>query len=119
MTDSRTDTASVVERTRSIELGAAVVAAYFLDRTAFLVLSEETLVVVPPKDEPRRVTAHSGAILATAADDARVLTAGDDGKVACCDGKGEIRVLFADQKHRWIDRLAAGPERAAAWSIAK
>ena len=60
---------------------APVVAAHFLDGTAFFVLSEETLLAVPPEGEPRRVPVHSGGILGHRSDGERVLTAGDDGKV--------------------------------------
>jgi hypothetical protein len=48
MADTRSDTVSVVERTRSIDAGGAVFAAHFLDRTAVFVLGEETLVFAEP-----------------------------------------------------------------------
>src|SRR5689334_18919294 len=107
MSDTRAGMASIVERTRSIEAGAPVVAAHFLGRTAVFVLGEENLLLVPPEGEPRRIAAHAGGILASAADDARVLTAGDDGKVVATDGNGDARALVTDAKRRWIDRLAA------------
>jgi WD40 repeat protein len=119
MSDVRVTAASVVERTRAVDAGAAVIAAYFLDQTAALVLSEETLVLVPPEGEARRVQVHSGGILASACDGERVLTAGDDGKAVAASAAGETRTLVTDPKRRWIDRIAAGPDGAIAWSVGK
>ncbi len=39
------------------------------------------MLFVEPKGEPRRVAVHDGAILATAADNKRIVSGGDDGKV--------------------------------------
>jgi len=119
MSDTRDNVASIVERIRPVEAGAPVVAAHFLGGTAFFALGEDDIVVVPEGGEPRRVPAHSGGILATAADADRVLTAGDDGKVVSINAKGETRTIVTDPKRRWIDRVAAGPDGAVAWSTAK
>ncbi len=119
MTEIPAAAASVVERTRRIETGAAVVAAHFLNRTAVLVLGEEALLFVPEQGEPRRIVAHSGAILSSASDGKRVVTGGDDGKVAATNAAGEIEVVATDEKRRWIDRVAAGPDGAVAWSAGK
>ncbi len=118
MTDTRSDTVSVVERTRAIDAGGAVFAAHFLDRTAVFVLGEEMLVFAEPGGELRRMTVHGGAILATAADGERVVSGGDDGKLIVTD-LGSSRVLASDAKHRWIDHVALGPEGAVAWSAGK
>jgi WD40 repeat protein len=119
MSDTRQTVASVVERTRAVEAGGAVVAAYFLDQTAVFVLSEESLLLVPPEGETKHVLAHSGGILATDSDGERVLTAGDDGKAVAINATGETRTIVTDAKRRWIDRIAAGPDGAVAWSIGK
>jgi WD40 repeat protein len=119
MTDTRQTVASVVDRTRAVDAGNAVIAAYFLEQTAAFVLSEETLLLVPPEGETRRVLAHSGGILATDSDNERVLTAGDDGKAVATNAAGETRTVVTDPKRRWIDRIAAGPDGAVAWSIGK
>jgi WD40 repeat protein len=119
MTDTRQTVASVVERTRAVEAGGAVIAAHFLDQTAVFVLSEETLLLVPPEGETRRVLVHSGGILASDSDGERVLTAGDDGKAVAINAAGETRTIVTDAKRRWIDRIAAGPDGAVAWSIGK
>jgi hypothetical protein len=110
---------SIVERTRQIEAGAAVVGAHFLGSTAVLVLGEEALLFVPEEGEPRRVAIHEGAILCSACDGARVVTGGDDGKLAATNGAGEVEIVATDEKRRWIDRVAAGPDGAVAWSAGK
>jgi WD40 repeat protein len=119
MSDTRTGVASIVERIRPVAVGAAVVGVHFLGSTAFFVLGEEHVVMVPPGGEPRRVPAHAGGILATAADAERVLTAGDDGKLVATNAQGETRTVVTDPKRRWIDRVAAGPDGALAWAVAK
>ena len=119
MSESRSDTVSLVEHTRPIAAEASVVAAHFLGRTAVFVLGDEALLLVEPKSDPRRVAVHAGAILATAADGARVVSGGDDGKVIETNGAGESRALGTDPKHRWIDHVALGPEGAVAWSAGK
>jgi WD40 repeat protein len=119
MTDSRSDTTSVVERTKPVVAGGAVVAAHFLGRMAAFVLAEEAMVLTAPRGETNRVTVHGGAILASAVGDSRIVTGGDDGKVAETDVSGETRTLAADAKHRWIDHVALGPDGVVAWSAGK
>ncbi len=119
MSDPRSSTVSVVERTHAADAGGAVVAAHLLGSTAVLVLGEEALLLVEPKAEPRRVNVHGGAILATAADGDRVVSGGDDGKVMSTNAQGETRPLATDPKHRWIDHIAIGPTNAIAWSAGK
>jgi WD40 repeat protein len=116
---SGSDTVSVVERTRPIVIDGAIVGAHFLGRTAAFVLGEETVVLAPVDGEPRRVAAHDGAILATAADARRVVTAGDDGKIVATEADSASSVLATDPKHRWIDHVALGPDGAVAWSAGK
>ncbi len=118
MTEAATDIASVVERTRRHQAGAAVVGAHFLGETAVFVLGEEALLMARGEEE-RRVAVHGGAILAAAADGERVLTGGDDGKVAVTDAAGASASIAVDAKHRWIDHVAIGPDRAVAWSAGK
>ena len=118
MTDTRSDTVSVVERTRAVDAGGAVVAAHFLGRTAVFALGEEALLFAEPDGELRRMTVHGGAILATASDGERIVSGGDDGKVVTTD-VGASRVLATDAKRRWIDHVALGPDGAVAWSAGK
>ena len=119
MTDTRADTVSVVERTRPVPTGGAVIAAHFLKRTAVFVLGEEAMMFAGSDGEPKRVAVHDGAILATTADGARIVSGGDDGKVAETNAKGETCALATDAKHRWIDHVALGPGGAVAWSAGK
>ena len=118
MSDTRSDIVSVVERTRLVAAGGAVVAVHFLRRTAVFVLSEEVLVFAEPDGETRRMAIHGGAILATAADGERIVSGGDDGKVVTTDIESS-RVLAMDPKHRWIDHIALGRDGAIAWSAGK
>jgi WD40 repeat protein len=118
MSDTRSDIVSVVERTRLVAAGGAVVAVHFLRRTAVFVLSEEALVFAEPDGETRRMAIHGGAILATAADGERIVSGGDDGKVVTTDTESS-RVLAMDPKHRWIDHIALGRDGAIAWSAGK
>jgi WD40 repeat protein len=118
MTDTRNDSASVVERTRAVDAGGAVMAAHFLGRTAVFVLAEEALAFAELDGELRRMAVHGGVILATATDGERIVSGGDDGKVVATD-LGSSRVLATDPKHRWIDHVALGPDRAVAWSAGK
>ncbi len=119
MSDARSDTVSVVERTHAVAAAGAIVGAHVLGRTAVFVLGEEAMVLAEPTGEPRRLDVHGGAILASAADGKRVISGGDDGKLIATDAKGESRTLATDPKHRWIDHVALGPEGAVAWSAGK
>jgi WD40 repeat protein len=118
MTDTRNETVSVVERTRAVAAGGAIIAAHCLGRTAVFVLSEETLVFAEPDVEPRRLSVHGGAILAAASDGERIVSGGDDGKVVATDA-GSSRALATDPKRRWIDHVAIAPDGAVAWSAGK
>jgi WD40 repeat protein len=119
MTDARSDTVSVIDRTHPVAAGGPVVAAHLLANTAVFVLGQEAMLLVEPKGEPRRIAVHKGAILATAADNERVVSGGDDGSVVATNAKGETRKVATDGKHRWIDHVAIGPDGAVAWSAGK
>jgi hypothetical protein len=75
MTDTRSDTVSVVERTRPVAAGGAIVAAHFSAAPRCSSSAEEAMLLAEPDGEPRRVAVHGGAILATAADGERIVTA--------------------------------------------
>jgi WD40 repeat protein len=119
VTDTRSDTVSVVDRTRPVATGGPIFAAHFLDRTAVFVLGEEAMVLAEREGEPRRVVVHQGAILTTAADHERIVSGGDDGKVVATNPTGETRTLATDAKHRWIDHVALAPDGTVAWSAGK
>ena len=119
MTDSRSDTVSVVDRTHPVAVEGAIVAAHFLGRTAVFVLGEEAMVFAGAEGEPRWVAVHDGVILATTADGERIVSGGDDGRVIATNAQGETRTLASDAKHRWIDHVALAPDGAVAWSAGK
>src|SRR5581483_8309909 len=118
MSDTRSGTVSVVERTRPVSAGGAVVSAHFFGRSAAFVLAEEAVAFVEPDGELRRMAIHDGVILAAKSDGARLVTGGDDGKVVVTDA-GSSRVLVTDPKRRWIDHVAIGPDGAVAWSAGR
>jgi len=109
---------SLADRVRRIEAGAPVVGVHFLGATPVFVLGEETLLFAAADGE-RRVAAHGGGILASAADGSRIVTGGDDGKVVATDASGATSVIATDDRKRWIDQLALGPDGAVAWSAGK
>jgi WD40 repeat protein len=118
VSDTR-DTPSVIERTRSVAAGAAVVGAHFLKKVPAFVLGEEAVLLAPEGAAERRVAVHGGGILASAGDGTRLVTGGDDGKVVTVDAAGKTSVVGQDAKHRWIDHAALGPDGAIAWSAGK
>ena len=119
MTDSSAQIPSVVDRAKPVAAGGPVVAVHFLKERAVFALGEETLLLVAADGAEQRAAVHAGGILSVAADGARILTGGDDGKVVATNAKGESETLGIDAKHRWIDRVALGPDGAVAWSAGK
>src|SRR5580698_5128398 len=119
MSDTRNDSVSVVDRTHAVAASGAVTAVHFLGRMAIFVLAEETLVLAPPRGEPKSVAVHGGVILSSTVGDSTIVTSGDDGKVIETDVSGESRTLVTDPKRRWIDHVALGPDGAVAWSAGK
>src|SRR6478672_12591851 len=118
-TDARGPIPSVADRVKPVAAGAPVVAAHFLRQRAVFVLGEESLLFVAADGTEQRVTVHAGGILSAVSDGERVVTSGDDGKVVITSPGGETETLSTDAKHRWIDRVAIGPDGAIAWSAGK
>lgn len=108
---------SLADRVRTIATDAQVVGVHFLGRTPVFVLGEEHLLFA--SDDEKRVAAHGGAILASASDGARIVTGGDDGRLVATDAQSGTAELAADDRKRWIDQVALGPDRAVAWSAGK
>ena len=119
MSDTRTDTVSIVDRIRPVEAGAAVVGVLFLKDAAVFVLGEAALLRVAPDGAAARLDVHDGGILAAAGDGRRIVTGGDDGKVVSTAQDGTSEVVATDAKRRWIDRVAPGPDGAVAWAAGK
>jgi len=110
---------SVVDRVKPVTAGAPVFGVHFLKDRAVFVLGEETLLFVAADGSEQRIRTHAGGILAAVSDGTRIVTAGDDGKVVATNATGETEMLATDAKHRWIDRVALGPDGAVAWSAGK
>ncbi len=117
MSDPQAPIPSLADRVRSVDAGAPVVGVHFLGQTPVFVLGEEALLFA--SEGERRVTIHAGGILASASDGERIVTGGDDGKLIETIADGEHRELATDDKKRWIDQIALGPDRAVAWSAGK
>jgi WD40 repeat protein len=118
VTDTRGPIPSVTDRVKPVSAGAPVVAVHFIGERAVFALGEETLLFVSPDGTEQRVAVHAGGILTLASDGTRIVTGGDDGKVVATNANGESETLATDAKHRWIDRVALGPD-AVAWSAGK
>ena len=118
MTDTTTPLPSLADRVRPIAAGGGIVGVHFFGRTPVFVLGEEHLLFAPEQGE-QRVAIHGGAILASASDGIRILTGGDDGTLVATDARGEHAILATDDKRRWIDQVALGPDGALAWSAGK
>jgi WD40 repeat protein len=118
MTDTAAPLPSLADRVRKVDAGGAVVGVHFLGTTPVFVLGEEALLFAGEGGE-KRVAIHAGAILASACDGARIVTGGDDGTLVATEASGEHRVIATDDKKRWIDQVALGPDGAVAWSAGK
>jgi len=108
---------SLADRVRPVAAGASVVDVHFLKQTPVFVLAEEHLLFAG--DDEKRIAAHSGGILVSAGDGERIVTGGDDGRLVATNGAGEAKEIAADDKKRWIDQVALGPDGAVAWSVGK
>ena len=117
MSDTSSAIPSLADRVRPIDAGGTIVGVHFFGTTPVFVLGEEALLFAG--DEEKRVAVHGGGILASAADGARIVSGGDDGRLVATDAKGEHKQLAADDKKRWIDQVALGPDGAVAWSAGK
>jgi len=118
MSDTTTPLPSLADRARAVNAGAPVVGVHFLGPTPVFVLGEEALLFAAEAGE-RRVAVHGGGILVSKSDGTRIVTGGDDGTLASTDAEGEHRVIATDDKKRWIDQVALGPDGAVAWSAGK
>ena len=110
---------SVTDRVIPIEIGAPVMAIYFLGANAAFVGADENVTLVSEDGATSSVAAHGGAILCSVSDGSRIVMGGDDGNVVALDSKGEVTNLATDPKRRWIDNVAVHPDGAVAWSAGK
>jgi WD40 repeat protein len=92
VSESNAQIPSVTDRVKPVAAGAPVVGIHFLDGTAVFALGEETLLLVAPGGAESRVATNA---------------------------RGESETVANDVKHRWIDRVALGPDGVVAWSAGK
>jgi WD40 repeat protein len=98
--------------------GAFVVEAAFIGGKAAFALGDGT-VRLTDGDAAQTVAVHHGAILSAAATrEGGLLSGGDDGVVALTSPDGTVTRL-AEKARKWIDIIAAGPARAAAFAVGK
>lgn len=109
--------ASLTSKLRALDLGAEAVGVRFLGTNAAFALANGEIVLADGEAE-QRIAAHKGTILSVAGDARRILTGGDDGRVAAILGDGSVETLF-EQKGRWIDQVAGGPDGGVAFSAGK
>ena len=110
---------SLADRVRPIAAGGTIVGVHFLGKTPVFVLGEEALLFAARGDEqPRRhpCRRHPGERLRRQAHPHRRRRrhAGRDRR-----RPARHRVLATDDKRRWIDQVALGPDGAVAWSAGK
>ena len=109
---------SLADRVRALKAEAPVVGVHFFSATPVFVLGEEALLFAHDAGETR-LPIHGGGILASASDAKRIVTGGDDGKLIATTADGAHEVIATDEKKRWIDQIALGPDGAVAWSAGK
>jgi WD40 repeat protein len=95
-----------------------VFGVHFLGAMPVFVLGEQHLLLATGDGE-RRLPVHAGGILASTADNERIVTGGDDGRVVATDAHGASDEVAADEKKRWIDQVALAPDGSVAWSAGK
>jgi WD40 repeat protein len=117
--DNPASIASVTDRVRPVKIGVPVTSLHFLGDKAAFVGAEESVFLVSAHGKVSPVAVHSGGILCTAFDGARIVMGGDDGKLVALSAKGEVTLLATDPKRRWIDNVAVHPDGAVAWSAGK
>jgi WD40 repeat protein len=115
-----TPKSSIAARTKPVATdGATVVGLHFLGDRAAFILGEESILLAAADGSAQRVAVHAGAILCAASDGKRLATGGDDGSVVVTDAQGGHNVVASDERKRWIDQIALGPDNSIAWSAGK
>ena len=109
VSDTQIQIPSLADRVRAVNAGAPVVGVHFLGSTPVFVLGEEALLFAG-EDGERRVVIHAGAILNSVSDGKRVISGGDDGRLIETSADGDHRELASDEKKRWVDHVALGPD---------
>lgn len=106
---------TLTDRVTTLAFDQHVLKAGFFGETLWFVFAEGGIQI---GRENAPIRPHRDAILVVAADAKRIVTGGDDGKVIETRPDGSTTVL-ADEKGRWIEAVALGPDGAVAWSVGK
>ena len=106
---------TLTDRVTTLAFDQHVLKAGFFGEAPYFVLADGSVQIGREKPALRP---HADAILVVVADQARIVTGGDDGKVIETHPDGSTKLL-GDEKGRWIDALALGPDGAVAWSVGK
>jgi WD40 repeat protein len=69
-------------------------------------------------DSLQQAVAHKDGLLVATFTKTSLISGGEDGRIVQTSADGSI-TLLAEEKGKWIDALAAGPDGAVAWSIGK
>lgn len=106
---------TLTDRVTSLAFDEHVLHAGFLDNEPVFVMADGAIQI--GRERPA-LRPHADSILVVAADSKRLVTGGDDGKIVEIRSDGSTTVL-GDEKGRWIDALALGPDGAVAWSTGR
>lgn len=109
----------VAELVRPLKIGMPVTSVHFLGNNAAFVGAEQNVFLVSEQCEIAPVAVHSGGILCATSDGTRLAMGGDDGRLVQLNAMGDVSLLAADPKQRWIDNVALHPDGAVAWSAGK
>ena len=111
---------SLTGKVRPLAFEAGIVALAFLDSKAAFVGTDGAVFLtgLEAGAVPVTVPVHDGGVLSATSDGKRLVTGGDDGRVMETRADGATREL-AQQKGRWIDRVALGPDGTIAYSAGK
>lgn len=112
---SATPVQTLVDRVTTLAFDRYILKAGFLGEAPFFVFADGGIQI--GREQPA-ITPHADSILVASHAGNRLITGGDDGKVFETGPNGQPREL-ADEKGRWIDAVALGPDGAAAWSAGK
>ncbi|WP_150286257.1 WD40 repeat domain-containing protein [Rhabdaerophilum calidifontis] len=106
---------TLADRVTTLAFDQHVLHAGFLGDAPCFVLADGTIHI--GRERPA-IRPHADGILVVAADRTRILTGGDDGRVFESRPDGATRLL-GEEKGRWIDAVACGPDDSAAWSAGR
>lgn len=112
---SATPVQTLVDRVTTLAFDRYVLKAGFLGENPVFVFADGGIQL---GREAPLLTPHADSILVSAHVGNRLLTGGDDGRVVEIGPDGSVLEL-GNEKGRWIDALALGPDGAAAWSAGK